>query len=101
MCLNFLLNQLSVITCIPDNKLFKNLLAVQKKNNSKTFYTRNITATFHDLVLIVSFPRDVNSILWVRTCTNTNYRTKVLSTFTLSLLLNRELYVSLWVRPIR
>ena len=40
------------------------------------------------------------SLYTVRTCTNTDFRTKVSSTFTLSLLLNIKLYVSLWARPI-
>ena len=33
-------------------------------------------------------------------CTNTDFRSKVSSKFTLSLLLNREMYVSPWARPI-
>ena len=36
----------------------------------------------------------------LRTCTNADFRSKVSSKFTLSLLVNNELYVSLWARPI-
>ena len=42
----------------------------------------------------------INHVLYVRTCTNADFRSKVLSKFTLSLLVNNELYVSLWARPI-
>ena len=38
--------------------------------------------------------------VYIRTCTNADFRSKVSSKFTLSLLLNREMYVSLWARPI-
>ena len=36
----------------------------------------------------------------VRTCTKADFRSKVSSKFTLTLLVNNELYVPLWTRPI-
>ena len=41
-----------------------------------------------------------HSQLNVKTCTNADFRSKVSSKFTLSLLVNNELYVTLWARPI-
>ena len=43
---------------------------------------------------------DLIEVCHVRTCTNADFRSKVSSKFTLSLLVNNELYVSLWARPI-
>ena len=88
------------------NRLILNV----SKTHYMIFHRSRIKTVDHDLILNGNVVKRVTSTkflgiivddqLKLRTCTNADFRSKVSSKFTLSLLVNNELYVSLWARPI-
>ena len=72
----------------------------QNINYSTDCYRKFVKSIINNDIYIQVLSVFNDDSLSLRTCTNTDFRIELSSTSTLSLLLNRELYVSLWARPI-